>query len=173
MNPIKSDPQILGGTPCFAGTRVPVKNLFDLLERGSQRQRVARQLGARRVGQVFALPRDRHRDQLRDERREQQRHDPDGEEEDRERPRSAAALVGGTAPPASPPEAAPRVALFSGCGSAGPEGVFSISSGAITPPLTSSRSGVTISIWNVSAMTYAAAFIFWASSRTSSIVPFM
>ena len=34
MNPIKVDPEILGGTPCFAGTRVPVKNLFDLLARG-------------------------------------------------------------------------------------------------------------------------------------------
>lgn len=28
------DPQILGGTRVFAGTRVPVKNLFDYLEAG-------------------------------------------------------------------------------------------------------------------------------------------
>lgn len=28
------DPQILGGTPVFAGTRVPVKNLIDYLEAG-------------------------------------------------------------------------------------------------------------------------------------------
>jgi uncharacterized protein (DUF433 family) len=34
MEPIKSDPQIMGGTPCFAGTRVPVKSLFDHLARG-------------------------------------------------------------------------------------------------------------------------------------------
>ncbi|MEA2736258.1 MAG: hypothetical protein QOE14_2709 [Humisphaera sp.] len=34
MNPIKIDPEIMGGTPCFAGTRVPVKNLFDLLAHG-------------------------------------------------------------------------------------------------------------------------------------------
>jgi uncharacterized protein (DUF433 family) len=34
MNPIKIDPEIMGGTPCFAGTRVPIKTLFDLLERG-------------------------------------------------------------------------------------------------------------------------------------------
>ena len=34
MNPIKVDPEIMGGTPCFAGTRVPVKTLFDLLEKG-------------------------------------------------------------------------------------------------------------------------------------------
>ncbi len=34
MDPIRVDPDILGGTPCFADTRVPVKTLFDLLERG-------------------------------------------------------------------------------------------------------------------------------------------
>ena len=32
---IVSDPEILGGTPVFAGTRVPVKNLTDCLEAGS------------------------------------------------------------------------------------------------------------------------------------------
>ena len=31
---ISVDPQIQGGTPVFAGTRVPVKNLFDYLEGG-------------------------------------------------------------------------------------------------------------------------------------------
>ena len=31
-DPIKIDPEILGGTPCFNGTRVPIKNLFDYLE---------------------------------------------------------------------------------------------------------------------------------------------
>jgi uncharacterized protein (DUF433 family) len=30
----KVDPDIQGGTPCFAGTRVPVKSLFDYLARG-------------------------------------------------------------------------------------------------------------------------------------------
>jgi len=29
-----SDPEILGGTPVFTGTRVPVKTLFDYLEEG-------------------------------------------------------------------------------------------------------------------------------------------
>jgi uncharacterized protein (DUF433 family) len=29
-----SDPEILGGTPVFAGTRVPVQSLFDHLEGG-------------------------------------------------------------------------------------------------------------------------------------------
>jgi len=31
---INIDPEILGGTPVFAGTRVPVKILFDYLETG-------------------------------------------------------------------------------------------------------------------------------------------
>jgi uncharacterized protein (DUF433 family) len=31
---IVSSPDILGGTPVFAGTRVPVKNLTDYLEAG-------------------------------------------------------------------------------------------------------------------------------------------
>ncbi len=31
---IVSDPEILGGTPVFRGTRVPVKNLFDYLNHG-------------------------------------------------------------------------------------------------------------------------------------------
>ncbi len=31
---ILSDPDILGGTPVFKGTRVPVYNLFDYLEAG-------------------------------------------------------------------------------------------------------------------------------------------
>ena len=31
---VRSDKEILGGTPCFAGTRVPVKSLFDYLEGG-------------------------------------------------------------------------------------------------------------------------------------------
>ncbi len=28
------DPEILSGTPCFAGTRVPVRNLLDYIEGG-------------------------------------------------------------------------------------------------------------------------------------------
>src|SRR5438093_9509280 len=28
---IQTDPEILGGTPVFAGTRVPIQNLFDCL----------------------------------------------------------------------------------------------------------------------------------------------
>jgi uncharacterized protein (DUF433 family) len=31
---IVSDPDVMGGTPCFRGTRVPFKNLIDYLEGG-------------------------------------------------------------------------------------------------------------------------------------------
>jgi uncharacterized protein (DUF433 family) len=31
---IHSDPEIMGGTPVFVGTRVPVQNLIDYLEAG-------------------------------------------------------------------------------------------------------------------------------------------
>ncbi len=31
---INIDPEIMGGTPVFYGTRVPIKNLFDYLEGG-------------------------------------------------------------------------------------------------------------------------------------------
>ena len=31
---ITRDPDILGGLPVFEGTRVPIKNLFDCLEKG-------------------------------------------------------------------------------------------------------------------------------------------
>jgi uncharacterized protein (DUF433 family) len=31
---IVSDPELMGGTPVFRGTRVPIKNLIDYLEAG-------------------------------------------------------------------------------------------------------------------------------------------
>ena len=31
---VEVDPEKMGGTPCFTGTRVPIKNLFDYLETG-------------------------------------------------------------------------------------------------------------------------------------------
>ena len=34
QNVINVDPDILGGTPVFYGTRVPIKNLLDYLETG-------------------------------------------------------------------------------------------------------------------------------------------
>ncbi len=36
---VHSDPQILGGTPVFVGTRVPVQTLFDYLEAGDSLDR--------------------------------------------------------------------------------------------------------------------------------------
>ena len=35
-NPVRSDPGILGGTPVFAGTRVPVQTLLDCLAAGDR-----------------------------------------------------------------------------------------------------------------------------------------
>ena len=34
MSPIRTDPEILSGAACFAGTRVPVRLLFSLLAAG-------------------------------------------------------------------------------------------------------------------------------------------
>ena len=31
---VKIDPEIMSGTPCFAGTRVPARALFDYIEGG-------------------------------------------------------------------------------------------------------------------------------------------
>ncbi|HEX9353339.1 MAG TPA: DUF433 domain-containing protein [Streptosporangiaceae bacterium] len=36
---VHSDPRILGGTPVFVGTRVPVQSLFDYLEAGDSLDR--------------------------------------------------------------------------------------------------------------------------------------
>ena len=33
---ISRDPEVMGGTPTFAGTRVPIKALFDYLETGER-----------------------------------------------------------------------------------------------------------------------------------------
>jgi uncharacterized protein (DUF433 family) len=34
LSVVLSDPEIMSGTPCFRGTRVPVKTLSDYLEHG-------------------------------------------------------------------------------------------------------------------------------------------
>ena len=34
IGPVSVNPNIQGGTPCFAGTRVPVSSLFDHIEQG-------------------------------------------------------------------------------------------------------------------------------------------
>jgi uncharacterized protein (DUF433 family) len=40
---VHSDPDILGGTPVFAGTRVPIQSLFDYLEGGETLDEFLRQ----------------------------------------------------------------------------------------------------------------------------------
>jgi len=34
-SPIKIDPKVMHGTPCFSGTRVAVQTFFDWIEEGS------------------------------------------------------------------------------------------------------------------------------------------
>ena len=36
---VQRDPEVLGGTPVFAGTRVPIKNLLDYLAAGDSLER--------------------------------------------------------------------------------------------------------------------------------------
>lgn len=51
---IHSDPDILGGTPVFIGTRVPVQNLFDYLEAGDSLDRFLAQFPTVRREQAVA-----------------------------------------------------------------------------------------------------------------------
>ncbi len=51
---IQSDPEILGGTPVFTGTRVPVKSLFDYLEGGETLDEFLRQFPTVRREQAVA-----------------------------------------------------------------------------------------------------------------------
>jgi uncharacterized protein (DUF433 family) len=49
------DPDIQGGTPCFGGTRVPVKSLFDALARGRSVDYFLQQFPSVRAEQVRAV----------------------------------------------------------------------------------------------------------------------
>jgi len=49
-----SDPDILGGTPVFVGTRVPVQSLFDYLEGGDTVDEFLRQFPSVRREQAIA-----------------------------------------------------------------------------------------------------------------------
>jgi uncharacterized protein (DUF433 family) len=55
MNPIKVDPEIMGGTPCFAGTRVPIENLFDYLAHGHPLDEFLRQFPSVTREQALAV----------------------------------------------------------------------------------------------------------------------
>jgi uncharacterized protein (DUF433 family) len=53
---VHSDPEILGGTPVFVGTRVPVQSLFDYLEGGETLDEFLRQFpSVRREQALVAL----------------------------------------------------------------------------------------------------------------------
>jgi uncharacterized protein (DUF433 family) len=51
---VRSDPEILGGTPVFVGTRVPVQSLFDYLEGGDTLDEFVRQFPSVRREQAIA-----------------------------------------------------------------------------------------------------------------------
>ena len=52
---IHSNPEILGGTPVFTGTRVPVRSLFDHLEAGDSIDDFLEGFPSVRRDQVIAL----------------------------------------------------------------------------------------------------------------------
>jgi uncharacterized protein (DUF433 family) len=51
---VHSDAEILGGTPVFVGTRVPVRTLFDYLEGGDTLDEFLRQFPSVRREQAIA-----------------------------------------------------------------------------------------------------------------------
>jgi uncharacterized protein (DUF433 family) len=51
---VHSDPEILGGTPVFVGTRVPVRSLFDYLEGGDTLDEFLRQFPSVKREQAIA-----------------------------------------------------------------------------------------------------------------------
>jgi uncharacterized protein (DUF433 family) len=51
---IHNDPDILGGTPVFVGTRVPAQSLFDYLEGGDTLDEFLRQFPSVRRDQAIA-----------------------------------------------------------------------------------------------------------------------
>jgi uncharacterized protein (DUF433 family) len=52
---VHSDPEILGGTPVFVGTRVPVQSLFDYIEGGDTLDEFLRQFPSVRREQTIAV----------------------------------------------------------------------------------------------------------------------
>lgn len=53
---VHSDPEILGGTPVFVGTRVPVQSLFDYIEGGETLDEFLRQFpSVKRAQAITAL----------------------------------------------------------------------------------------------------------------------
>lgn len=54
-NLVETDPEKLGGTPVFRGTRVPIQNLFDCLETGESIDDFLRQFPTVEREQVTAV----------------------------------------------------------------------------------------------------------------------
>jgi uncharacterized protein (DUF433 family) len=54
-NVVSQDPEILGGEPVFAGTRVPLKSLFDHLEAGDSIEEFLEGFPSVKREQVIAL----------------------------------------------------------------------------------------------------------------------
>jgi len=54
-NLVEVDPEKLGGTPVFRGTRVPIQNLFDCLETGESIDDFLRQFPTVEREQVMAV----------------------------------------------------------------------------------------------------------------------
>ena len=52
---VSQDPQILGGEPVFAGTRVPIKSLFDHLEAGDSIEEFLEGFPSVKREQIIAL----------------------------------------------------------------------------------------------------------------------
>jgi uncharacterized protein (DUF433 family) len=52
---VHRDPEILGGTPVFRGTRVPIRSLFDYLEGGDTLDEFLRQFPSVQRQQAIAL----------------------------------------------------------------------------------------------------------------------
>jgi uncharacterized protein (DUF433 family) len=52
--PVHSDPGILGGTPVFTGSRVPLQSLFDYLEGGETLDEFLRQFPSVTKAQAIA-----------------------------------------------------------------------------------------------------------------------
>ena len=51
---VNIDPEVLGGTPVFMGTRVPVKSLFDYIEAGESLDEFLRQFPSVKREQAIA-----------------------------------------------------------------------------------------------------------------------
>ncbi|HEV7299162.1 MAG TPA: DUF433 domain-containing protein [Tepidisphaeraceae bacterium] len=55
VSPLTVDPDIQAGTPCFTGTRVPVKSLFDAIDHGRSLDEFLRQFPSVTPAQARAV----------------------------------------------------------------------------------------------------------------------